>query len=227
MSKRRERRARVAGKRPPAKRKFPFRKGTEKLPPFAVGVMENIEARRLKALDLRRSGLTYRKIAVELGVSTDTAWEDVQAELGHIMAQKAVLADQVFEMEVARLDDVMRGSYELGTSGKDADAARVVLKCIDMRCRLFGLYAETPTGGGGPNAGGGYVPAGSQGGIINVTPEAVWTSRIEDTRKRLAAAETAAIDWSAFEHAGEAAKTNGDLAPPVTVPPKVPTNGGG
>jgi len=194
MAKRRERRARAAGRPCPPARHFPRTKAeitAEGLLPLRIGIAENIELRRLRAVELRIAGYTFKQIAAALSCGVDTAYEDYRAEMAHIAAAKTELAEDALRLELQRLDTLQAAWWTTALSGTDPHAARVVLKCLDQRARLLGLYPLVPANGGGLSD-----------SVIDVTPDAVLVTRIQQTHDRLAAATARVIDWSAFDAAG-------------------------
>ena len=96
--------------------------------------------RQVKAMDLRRSGLTYQEIANKLGVSLETAHSAVKAGMNeiaeHIRGDAAVLAAE----EVARLDAMMVGLWTQARTGHLGAVDRV-LRIMERRARLLGLDA--------------------------------------------------------------------------------------
>lgn len=125
--------------------------------------------RRRKALGLRRGGASLRDIAAALGCSHEQARRDVAAALAELAADTRAEAEQLRALEVARLDAVMLGHWSAATKG-DADAARIVLRCVEQRVKLLGLAVQSDA----PNLGEllEIVLRWSDGRIIDVTPHA-------------------------------------------------------
>jgi DNA-binding Lrp family transcriptional regulator len=93
-------------------------------------------SKTMQALQLRASGATYKQIAAALGVSEPTAWRLVQRESESIIRESAA---QVLELELTRLDRLQMAVWPEAING-DAQAIDRVLKIMDMRAKLLGLY---------------------------------------------------------------------------------------
>ncbi len=92
--------------------------------------------RDAQAVELALAGASYDAIAAELGYADRSgAWRAVRRALDrHEAADVVALREQ----EVARLDRLQRGLWSKAVRG-DVQAAAVVLRLIDRRCRLQGL----------------------------------------------------------------------------------------
>lgn len=97
---------------------------------------ETIDAAR-KALELRRSGASYRNIADTLNVSMSTAHKYVQRELSEIPAADRA---QLRELEAARLDTLQAVAWDQAKAG-DLAAVKECRAISESRRRLFGLDA--------------------------------------------------------------------------------------
>jgi len=102
--------------------------------------------RRLKALELRKAGASYRRIGDTLGVAMVTVRRDIAHELAQLAAETQRDAAELRGLELSRLDAVMLGSWTAATRG-DADAARIVLRCIEQRVKLLGLALTADAAG--------------------------------------------------------------------------------
>ncbi len=96
-------------------------------------------SKAIEAVNLRRSGLTYREISEQTGYWTD--------ESGARHAVNRLLARHETEgvaelraVECERLDALQRAVWAAAMTG-DVDAVKAVLQVIDRRCRLLGLNA--------------------------------------------------------------------------------------
>lgn len=97
-------------------------------------------ARDVKALELRAAGLQYDAIASQLGYANKShAWKAIDALL---RGRAAEHGDRVLDLELLRLDLVQRGSMAGALRG-DARAAGTVLRAMDHRAKLTGLYLVT------------------------------------------------------------------------------------
>jgi hypothetical protein len=106
------------------------------------GETETIVARRVQALDLRKAGLTYRRIAQELKVDVATAYHDVQDELASLKAITAKTAEDIREIELRRLDDYTLGLTPAARRG-DSKAVMTLVRVQERRAKLLGLDAPT------------------------------------------------------------------------------------
>ena len=93
--------------------------------------------RRLKALELRLAGASYRQIGESLGIHYTTAWDDVQVMLQEYATEPA---DAVRNAEIARLDRLLLAHWPLAIKA-DPKATATVLSIMDRRARLLGLDA--------------------------------------------------------------------------------------
>jgi len=96
--------------------------------------------RRVKCLELRRMGATYRQIARAVNVSVETAYADVQAELQALRTLTAEDATAIRDIELRRLDDYV---LALSTRAQQGDVAAIatLLKVQERRARYLGLDA--------------------------------------------------------------------------------------
>lgn len=98
-----------------------------------------IPEREHKALELRKQGWSYRKIANQLGISFQQAYKDVQNELKDLAQANENSAGELRQMELERLDRIIDGLDHWVQAG-NAPAAMAILKAIDTRAKLLGLY---------------------------------------------------------------------------------------
>lgn len=99
-----------------------------------------IPLRENQALELRKQGLSYRAIANRLGVSHQQAYVDVQGELKALAVLNQDSADELRQLELERLDRIIDGLDHWVQAG-NAQAAMAILKAMDTRAKLLGLYA--------------------------------------------------------------------------------------
>ena len=115
-----------------------------------------IKRRHAAALDLRLQGLAFHQIGKQLGCHPSTAHDYVVKALRDIVPKET--AQQVMQMELARLDALLEKYQPLALKGKgDKAAAELCLKISNQRCRLAGLYPQAggvnvSIGGNGPSA---------------------------------------------------------------------------
>jgi hypothetical protein len=81
--------------------------------------------RRVRALDYRKAGQSYRAIGDVLGVSMKTAHQDVHQALAELAALELSSAGELRALELARLDDlaiaaarILQASHPLVSGGK-------------------------------------------------------------------------------------------------------------
>jgi len=94
----------------------------------------------LQALQLRASGATYRQIADVLGIDKMTAWRLVQEEAASAIQEQA---SEVLQLELTRLDRMQMGLWTKAIDG-DVQAVDKVLRIMEQRAKLLGLYDRAP-----------------------------------------------------------------------------------
>lgn len=101
-----------------------------------------IEERRGKALDLRRSGASLRRIAAQLGVSHVQVRTDIKEALEEAIKENVDNAEQLRTMELERLDDMLLRISKQVSDGHLGAIDRA-LRISEQRAKLLGLYAPT------------------------------------------------------------------------------------
>lgn len=96
--------------------------------------------RQLRALDLRKQGLTYREIGARLEVDYTTAYKDVQTELKRLAALALDSADELRQMELERLDMLTKALEPMARVGNPG-AVNSYLRVMERRAKLLGLDA--------------------------------------------------------------------------------------
>ena len=94
--------------------------------------------REVKVLELRRAGLTWQKIAVEVGYADPTG-----AYAAYKRAVKRVLqepAEEVRQQEIDRLDRLQVAVWPRAMKGDDR-AINTILRLMERRAKLLGLDA--------------------------------------------------------------------------------------
>jgi DNA-binding CsgD family transcriptional regulator len=99
--------------------------------------------RAIKALDLRKSGKTYREIADILGISDVRAWQIITKELNKLNDTTQEAATELKRMELERLDAIHKKMAELMDTDGNVGAATVCLRVSERRSKLLGLDAPT------------------------------------------------------------------------------------
>lgn len=108
----------------------------------ATKARQAVEERRKKALDLRMAGATYEEIARTLKFANKGgAWKTVEAALSESRKEKA---DQVMELELARLDRMQRQVFLDAIRG-DTKAIAAMIRIMDRRAKYLSLDNPTLT----------------------------------------------------------------------------------
>lgn len=95
--------------------------------------------RRTRAVELARSGWSYDEIAQQLGyASRSGAWHAVRKALDDHQAGEV---EEFRALELQRLDSLQVALWPKALEG-DVNAIQGILKIIDQRCRLLGLYVS-------------------------------------------------------------------------------------
>lgn len=102
-------------------------------------------ARALQALELRKAGATYEAIARQCGYASGSgAYRAVQRELHRMMQEPA---DDVRQLELARLDDLYRAMVPKALKGDTWSVDRC-LKIMERRAALLNLDIAPESGNG-------------------------------------------------------------------------------
>ena len=96
--------------------------------------------RRSKACDLRRSGMSYRSIAAECGVSVQTAWQDVHVVLDKLDAEATDALNTHRRIGLLRLDRLIELAWTQAEQG-DLQAIEQARKLEADRRKMLGLDA--------------------------------------------------------------------------------------
>lgn len=96
--------------------------------------------RRKQAMELRLSGLTYVQIGEVMGVSKQAAHHLVLAVLAATRRRTAEVAEDVRDLEVARLDALVGALWDKREDPRVADS---ILKTMERRAKLLGLDAAS------------------------------------------------------------------------------------
>lgn len=101
---------------------------------------EELKLRRIEALNLRVLGIEYRQIGEKLGVSAQTAWQDVKKELA---GQAVEAAMELRTIEYARLSKAYAKAMEVLEAAAPGELALKAVDRIERLSRsmrvLFGL----------------------------------------------------------------------------------------
>ena len=99
-----------------------------------------LEERRYKALELRKSGASFRAIGSQLNISHVQAREDIHRALRDLADKQMELAAEYRQLELERLDRLMLAVWGNATKG-DVGSINAALKISDRRAKLLGLDA--------------------------------------------------------------------------------------
>lgn len=132
------------------KRKHPSRKAGQPKPPIrnAPKSVRNSwtspdrvrrEERKRVALDYRKQGYSYTEIAKLMKEPMNTVYDLVVEALKAITREPA---EQLLELELARVDTLLKGVYKDASKGNDTKIASSV-RLMDKRHRLLGLDRAT------------------------------------------------------------------------------------
>lgn len=97
-----------------------------------------------RVLELRRKGKTFQEIAVLVGCSNQTAWNDVKRAIARLVRQQTENAEGLRALEELRLNKMLASISDLAESG-DLKCQEMVLKIMDRRSKLRGLDAPVET----------------------------------------------------------------------------------
>jgi hypothetical protein len=142
------------------------------------GQVEAIAERRVRALELRKAGGSYRQIAKALAIDTHTAWADVAAELADIRDQTVEQAHELRALELERLDGMTSGLWPRIQEGSAA-AVSAGVRVSERRSRLLGL--DEPV-----------VTKSELTGSLSVSAETQIKAQVEELR-----------DWLSYEELRE------------------------
>lgn len=100
----------------------------------------NVAEKQRQALELRKAGASYAMIAERLGYENKgSAYRAVMTALDRTLREPA---DELRELEVARLDALLLALWPQATRG-DLGAIDRVLRLMERRAKLLGLDAPT------------------------------------------------------------------------------------
>ncbi len=98
--------------------------------------------RQKTALELRKRGGSFDNIAATMGISKSTAHNLVHKAIDQLKTTTLKKAEELKVLDLERLDSMLVGIYPKATAG-DAKAINAVIKLMDQRAKLLGLYAPT------------------------------------------------------------------------------------
>jgi hypothetical protein len=105
-----------------------------------------ISTRRADVIRRRLSGETMQSIGDFYGVSKVTIFNDIQASLRELGAERKELTAEYLDLELARLDALQSAIWTMAIGGKKDPslwAVDRILQIMEMRAKLLGLNAPT------------------------------------------------------------------------------------
>src|SRR5512139_798613 len=108
------------------------------------GAKERAAARRIEALELRKSGASYRQIGRALNISGAQAHRDVCLALAGLARIEKHTAEELQAIEVERLDLALLAIAPQVKAGHLGAIDRWI-RLSERRCKLLGLDARTST----------------------------------------------------------------------------------
>ena len=95
---------------------------------------------QLQALELRKSGKSFRAIGQALGISYQTASNYIRAELARLAALNFDSAVELRQLELERLDAAYNAIVPFVEAGSPPHIM-AFLRIVEQRAKLLGLYA--------------------------------------------------------------------------------------
>ncbi len=99
-----------------------------------------VEERRKQCVALRLKGWTYEQIGEEVGIDPAAAYRHVSAALKRVRTETLEGATEIVEMELRRIDAMLKGLWEAAGNG-DVQAVDRVLKLMIRRAKYLQLDA--------------------------------------------------------------------------------------
>lgn len=96
---------------------------------------------RLQIVDMRRSGASHRQIAQHLGINQSRVTKIINTELNKIAKATLSTAEHLQAIEIERLDRLQMSVWRSAAEG-DLESIQTVLKIIDLRAKISGIYAK-------------------------------------------------------------------------------------
>lgn len=96
---------------------------------------------RQEILDLRIKGWSTARIAEKLGIKPPHVRRHIRKCFEILAKDQAHLAERLRNLSQSRLEELLKAHWEQAVSGKNPEAAKLVLSIIEKELRLFGLEA--------------------------------------------------------------------------------------
>ena len=108
--------------------------------------------RRVKVLEMRKAGFTFRQIGGQLDINEAQAYRDLARILSDILELARPDAVALRTLELERLDDLQKTLWRQAKAG-NLGATDRLLRIMERRARLLGLDAPTKEEHSGPGGG--------------------------------------------------------------------------
>lgn len=109
-------------------------------------------AQSIEALELRKAGLAFNKIASRLGISVASAHRRVVDAMAESVRERNMKAADLVQIEIERLDAALLAIWP-GVIQGDVAKIGLMLKISESRRKLLGLDAPTRLEASGPDGG--------------------------------------------------------------------------
>jgi hypothetical protein len=117
-----------------------------------IGGRERAAVRRQRALELRITGMPFREIGRQLGVSGCQAHHDIARSLAELAAREQDQARIARQLDLERINKALAGVMPKAEKG-DPQAVNALVRLLELRARLLGLDAPLRAHhGGDPDA---------------------------------------------------------------------------
>lgn len=97
-----------------------------------------ITERQILAVELRKTGLSYRAIGTRLNISHEQVRRDVEGELQRLVAERNSSLESYRQLELERLDKITKALDHWVEAGNPM-AINSYLRCMERRAKLLGL----------------------------------------------------------------------------------------
>ena len=121
--------------------------------------------KRVRAVEMRTIGAAYQTIADTLGVAKSTAHRYIRKALEEIAKEERIPAEILRALEFRKIDALMSSAWKalhprvvnpknpkgpklIDDTKIDPHVAAIILRCIQVRSRLLGLYQQGEVGEG-------------------------------------------------------------------------------
>ena len=106
------------------------------------GEPEAVAERRIKALEMRKMGFTYRQIAVKLDIDVAQAHSDVRIARDRLIAKQDTIVAEMRDLHLLRLEDMFLSLRQNLKEG-DIKTVNAAINILKREADLLGLDAPT------------------------------------------------------------------------------------